>query len=282
MIRLLADSSCDLSAELCEKYDVTILPMSISLDEKVFTDGADITPEQLYQWSDANKRTPKTSVFSVNSAKSVFASLLADGSEVIGFSISEKMSGSFEIMQIAIEELGAKERVHLIDSANLSTGVGLLILEAADRIAAGMRAEQIAGEMEALKPMVRTSFVVDTLTYLHRGGRCSGATALMGTALRLHPEIVVENGQMHPAKKYRGGMNRVLKHYTLDKLPALQEAAHRRVFITHSGCNLDQVDMVYSQIRDLQHFDEILVTQAGSVISSHCGPNTLGILYLEE
>lgn len=282
MIRLLADSSCDLPPELCEKYDVTILPMSISLDGSVYTDGVDITPEQLYKWSDENKRTPKTSAFSVESAKTVFTSLLADGSEVIAFSISEKMSSSIQIMRMAVHELRAQKRVHLIDSANLSTGIALLILEAADRIAAGMNIEQITGEIETLKTKIRTSFVVDTLTYLHRGGRCSGAAALMGSALRLHPEIVLEHGQMQLAKKYRGGMNRVLKIYTLDKLSSLLNAGRRRVFITHSGCSSDVIHLVYDQIRALHHFEEILVTQAGSVISSHCGPNTLGILYLEE
>ena len=135
--------------------------------------------------------------------------------------------------------------------------------------------------MEELKPLVRASFVVDTLVYLHRGGRCSGLAAMLGGTLHLHPMIVVENGKMHSSKKYRGSLSKALAAYAKDLEPALRKARKDRVFITHSGCDQETVEMVRVFLEKLGVFQEILVTRAGGVISSHCGPGTLGILFIE-
>lgn len=156
------------------------------------------------------------------------------------------------------------------------------MLEAAAMAQEGKSANEIVEHVTNLRPCVRASFVVDTLTYLHRGGRCSGVAALAGSALKLHPKIVVEDGAMKPDKKYRGKMKKVILDYAKEMEPQLLEAKKDRVFITHSGCEAEVIDSVKEYLESLNHFDEILITRAGGVISSHCGPGTLGVLYIEK
>ena len=282
MIRIFSDSTSDLSPELVERYQIHILPLNVNLDEETYIDGKTITPEEIYVWSDQTKKTPKTSVFPVSSAVSAFKPFILAGDELICFAISESMSASAQVMRMAAKELHAEDRIHVVDSANLSTGIALLVLTAADLIAQGADMEEILRVVEAKKPLVRSSFVVDTLTFLHRGGRCSGAAALVGNILKLHPTIMVRNGKMEVGKKYHSGIYNVLKHYEKDLEPDLLNAEPRRVFITHSGCKAEWVDELRASLASLNYFDEILETRAGCVVSSHCGPNTLGILYIEK
>ena len=281
MVKIIADSTCDLSAGLLEKYEVSVLPLHILLGEQEYEDGVDLTPEEIYRWSDEHKTTPKTSAPAFDRAVELFRPYIENGCEIVCFAISEEMSTSANVMRLAAEEQDASDRVTVIDSASLSTGIGLLVIEAAVMAKEGEKAAQIAARMEELKPLVRASFVVDTLTYLHRGGRCSGVAALAGSALKLHPKIVVENGKMNPEKKYRGKMEKVLLDYTKDLKEALCLARKDRVFITHSGCEEQTVEKVRIWLEELHLFDEILITRAGGVISSHCGPGTLGVLFIE-
>ena len=210
MVKIVSDSTCDLSQELLQRYDVSILPLHILLGEQEYEDGQDIFPDEIYQWSDKNKTTPKTSAPALDRAMDLLRPYVAEGREIICFAISESMSTSANVMRIAAEELEAEKLVTVIDSANLSTGIGLLVIEAATMAQNGKNAQDIVKKIEELKPFVRASFVVDTLTYLYRGGRCSGLAAMAGGALKLHPKIVVEDGAMNPAKKYRGKMKKVL------------------------------------------------------------------------
>ncbi len=282
MVKIIADSTCDLSQELLEKYDISIVPLHIVLGEEEYEDGYSITPDEIYAWSDANQQTPKTSAASLEQVKSIYTQNLDKYDEIIVFSISSQMSSSIQVMHMAAQELEAEERIHIIDSLNLSTGIGLLVLEAACLAQQGKAAEEIVACMEAIIPKVRASFVVDTLVYLHRGGRCNGLTAMLGSAMKLHPVIVVEDGKMHSSKKYRGNMDRVIASYTADLEIVLKKARKSRVFITHSGCEEAIVTQVKNTLAALNYFDEILVTRAGGVISSHCGPGTLGVLFIEE
>ncbi|MBQ8161995.1 MAG: DegV family protein [Clostridia bacterium] len=282
MIRLIADSTCDLSPELKERYHVDILPLSTVLGEDVYTDGVDIEPKDLYAWSDRTKQTPKTAVFSIQQAKDKFRPYLDAGDELLCLSISESMSASGQVMRMAAEELRAGDRVHVVDSQNLSTGIGLLVLKAAEAAEAGKDIPEIIRVLEATRPLVRSSFVIDTMTYLHRGGRCSGIVALAGNALRIHPEIVVQDGAMKPNHKYRGNMNHVLREYERDLTDAMLKADPSHVFITHSPMPADDVRMVLDYVENLHYFREIHETNAGSVVSSHCGPNTLGILFIAK
>ncbi len=281
-IKIVSDSTCDLSQELIQKYDIRVIPLHVLLGEEEYEDGKNITPDEIYKWSDENKATPKTSAPSITTVAEIFQSCTADGSDVICFSVSDKMSTTGNVMRMTAEELGLENKIFVIDSENLSTGVGLLVLRAADMAEKGLEAQAIVEEMGRLKPHVRASFVVDTLTYLHRGGRCSGLAALAGGALKLHPKIVVENGGMSPTKKYRGTMAKVIMNYITDMEVQLQNALPDRVFITHSGCDDSVIEEVRVYLESLNIFKEILVTRAGGVISSHCGPGTLGVLFIEK
>ena len=282
MVKIISDSTCDLSRELLDRYGIEVLPLHIILGDKDYEDGRGITPDDIYRWSDASKQTPKTAAITVESAVQTFEPWLADGGEVVCFAISESMSSTANAMRLAARQLNAEERVFVIDSQNLSTGVGLLAIEAAILAGQGLAGAQIAQRMEAIKPKVRSSFVVDTLTYLHRGGRCSGAAALVGSTLKLHPKIVVQGGKMSPDKKYRGRTSRAIQAYVEDLHDELITARRDRVFITHSGCTAEDVAWVQSYLEALKLFGEIHITRAGGVISSHCGPGTLGVLFIAE
>lgn len=282
MVKIISDSTCDLSPELIAKYDIDILPLHILLGEDEYEDGKNITPEEIYSWSDENKTTPKTSAPALTDAIELFKQYIDEGREIVCFSISSSMSTSGNVMRIAAEELEAEDRITVIDSANLSTGIGLLVIEAAIMAQNNHTVEEIVSAIEALKPNVRASFVVDTLTYLYRGGRCNAVSAMAGGVLKLHPKIVVENGAMNASKKYRGKINSAIMTYVKDMEDALKAARPNRVFITHSGCDRTIVEEVHSYLENLGVFSEILETRAGGVISSHCGPGTLGVLFIQS
>ncbi len=280
MVKIIADSTCDLSKDLLEKYDIDILPLYIILGDEEYQDGRGITPDEIYKWSDANNTTPKTAACSLEEATELFRKYVNEGSEIVCFSISNEMSTTGNVMRLAAESLDAQDKIAVINSANLSTGIGLMMLEAAEMAQKGCSKDEIAARMEEIRPRVRSSFVVDTLTYLHRGGRCSGAAALLGTTLKLHPRIAVENGKMAPGKKYRGKMSHVILNYVKDMESELNNAEASRVFITHSGCAEADIAAVKAYLEGLNRFGEILITRAGGVISSHCGPGTLGVLFI--
>ena len=281
-VKIIADSTCDLSKDLLEKYDISVLPLHIVLGDKEYKDGLEISPDEIYEWSNANKEAPKTSAAAISDTIDIYSKYLKSYDEIICFSISGQMSTTVNVMRMAAEELDAEDKIHIIDSENLSTGGGLLVVEASIMAKEGKAAEEIVAAVNHLKPNVRASFIVDTLTFLHRGGRCSGVAALAGGALKLHPKIVVENGGMKPDKKYRGKMNSAILSYVKDLEPQLKNAKTDRVFITHSGCEKEIIDSIYQYLEELGLFKEILITRAGGVISSHCGPGTLGVLFIEN
>ncbi len=281
-IAVLTDSTSDLSPELLKKYDITVFPLHINLGNEDHLDGVDVTPDEIYRWSDEHKQTPKTAALSPAEAESILVAALEKAEQVIVFCVSGEMSGCYQILNMATQSLEKEDRVFVIDSRNLSTGIGLQILEAAEMAQNGISAKEIVAHIEAISPYVRASFVVDTLTYLHRGGRCSGVAAFAGSALQLHPYIFVKDGKMSAGKKYRGSMERVFGHYVEDLKPVLLNAHPQRVFITHSGCSEEIIQAVKEQVESLGYFQEILITRAGSVISSHCGPGTLGVLFIEK
>ena len=282
MVKIISDSTCDLSPELVAKYEIDILPLHILLGEEEYEDGKNITPEQIFAWSDEHRTTPKTSAPSLAAAVELFRPYVEEGREIVCFSISGSMSTSGNVMRLAAEELEATDRIRVVDSANLSTGIGLLVIEAAIMAQNHHTAAEIVSAMEALKLNVRASFVVDTLTYLYRGGRCNAVAAMAGGVLKLHPRIVVENGAMNASKKYRGKIASVILSYVKDMEDSLKNARPDRVFITHSGCDQAIVEEVRSYLEGLGIFQEILETRAGGVISSHCGPGTLGVLFIAK
>ena len=193
MIRICSDSTCDLSDEIVEKYGITIIPLHIVLGDKEYRDRIEITQKEICEWADKNKTTPKTSAVSVTDAENVIRPVLDAGDELVIFTISESMSTTANVIRMVASDLDAEDRVHVVGSDNLSTGIGLLVVEAALMAENGLDASQILDEIKRLKPKVRSSFVIDTLTYLARGGRCSSVAALAGGILRIHPKIIVKD-----------------------------------------------------------------------------------------
>lgn len=280
MVKIISDSTCDLSKELIEKYDISILPLHILLGDDEYEDGKNITPDEIYAWSDKNNATPKTSAAGIMDAVDLMKPYVEEGREIVFFTISSQMSTTYNSICLAADELDAEDLIFPIDSANLSTGIGLMVIEAAIMAKEGKTGAEIVARVEELKPLVRSSFVVDTLTYLHRGGRCSGVAAMAGGMLKLHPKIVVENGKMDATKKYRGKMDMVIRSYVKDLAEDMMHAKKDRAFITHSGCSQELLDSVRQEVESLGVFEEVLEARAGGVISSHCGPGTLGVLYI--
>ena len=282
-VKIFSDSTCDLGEELCKRYSVTIIPLCIIMGGKSYYDGEGLGQKEIFKWADENKTTPKTAAITAERLEEEVAPVLDAGDDVILFTISSGMSSTFNLASIYSEDNG-KGHMHVIDSANLSTGIGLLVIKAAEMAAEGKSAGEIVKEVEALIPQVRASFVIDTLTYLSRGGRCSSVTALLAGTLKLHPEIVVKDGAMGVNKKYRGSLGNAVMKYATDLEEALLDADHDRVFITHTVRDSERaiVDEVRKYLESLGVFKEILETKAGGVISSHCGPGTLGILFIKS
>lgn len=280
-VRIFSDSTCDLSDELLERYEITLVPLCIVLDDKSYLDREELSPAQIFAWADEHKKTPKTAAVPFEVLQERLKPYMDQDEDIIFFGISEDMSSTCNVARLAGAEF-EKGRLFVIDSQNLSTGIGLQVIRAAQLARQGKTAEEIVEEIEAARGLVRASFVVDTLTYLARGGRCSGATALLANTLKLHPCIKVIGGKMEVGKKYRGRLERALSNYVKDLEPELLSAEPSRAFITHSGVNAETVAEVRDYLESLGHFDEILETTAGGVISSHCGPGTLGVLYYEK
>ena len=279
MVKIISDSTCDLSPELIARYDIDIIPLHIILGEADYLDGQGVTPDDIYRWSDENRTSPKTSALALEDAVATLTPYVDAGREVVCFTISSSMSSTYNVLCMAAEQTNPV-LVQVIDSKNLSTGVGLQVIAAAEMAQKGASAEEIVTNIKADRELVRASFVVDTLTYLHRGGRCSSVAALMGGALKLHPRISVAEGKMSAGKKYRGRMDRVIRDYVADMEGDLLSARKEHVFITHSGCDENTLAAVYGMLDNLHHFAEIHVTRAGGVVSSHCGPGTLGVLFI--
>ena len=276
-IKISADSTCDLSPELVERYRIGIAPLYIVRDGESLVDGVDITPDEIYDHVAKGGSMCSTAAVSVYDYEEFFRKELESADAVVHFYISGDMSACYQNACIAAAEVG---NVYPVDARNLSTGIGLLVMEAAVMAQDGKSAKEIVAHVTSLIPLVRASFVVDTLTFLHRGGRCSGAAALMGSMLKLHPKIVVRDGQMLVDKKYRGSLARCIPAYTHDLHDDLLRARPERVFITHSGCDPEVVEQVRTYLTSLNYFDAVIETRAGGVISCHCGPGTLGVLFI--
>ena len=280
-IRITADSTCDLSESLLQKYEISILPLNIVLDMKSYSDGEETSPDEIYVWSEKMHKTPKTAAVAYDRALEMASAFQKNGDEMIFFGISESMSTTCNVMRMVKEELNYTG-MYVIDSQNLSTGIGLQVLRAAELAAQGLAAQEIVTQIEQERGRVRASFVVERLDYLAMGGRCSSVVALFGGKLKLKPRIEVTDGKMEAGKKYRGNQDKVILKYVQDMEMQLRQADPHRIFITHSGCEEAVIRSVEEYLKGLHHFEEILITRAGGVISSHCGPGTLGVLFYEK
>ncbi len=275
---IMTDSTADLSKDLIEKYSIEVIPLCIVMDDKSYFDGKDITPEEIIEWSDKNKTTPKTAAAGIEETIEFLKPHKEAGDDVIYIGISEDMSTTCNVVRLAAADL-EYERVFVINSMNLSTGIGLQVLRAAEMVASGKSVEEVYEAINNAREDVRASFVVDTLTFLSRGGRCNAVTALLANTLQLKPRIEVKMGKMGVGTKYRGKTKKVLLNYVDDMKEDLLKADKTRVFVTYSVMDHELVEPVVEYLKELNYFDEILETQAGGVITSHCGPATLGVLF---
>ena len=274
-----SDSTCDLSQELLDRYDIPVIPLTITLGEDTFLDGSNFTPLDMYARYKQDGTLPKTSAPSVQEFLDFFSQFTEKGCEVVHLDISSELSNTYNAACMAAEELG---HVHVVDSRMLSTGVGLLAIEGAECRDRGMGAQEIAEHLRGLTGKVQTSFVLDTLQFMWKGGRCSAVSALGANLLSLKPGLEMKDGKLGVYKKYRGNIKTVYKQYVKERLQG-RRVRPGHVFITESGEVDDAVlEEICALVRETIPVQEIHHTLAGCTVSTHCGPKTLGILFIEE
>lgn len=278
-ICITADSTCDLN-HLAEQRGIKIIPLKVNLDAETYLDGVDITPQQIFDFVKETKILPKTSAASITDYEEFFAEQLKTADEVIHFNISAKSSVSHSVACQAAESFEGK--VHVIDSMALSTGQGLLVLKAADMRDAGATADEIVETILALRSKVNTSFIPDRLDYLHKGGRCSRMQMYGANLLGIHPLIDMVDGALTSAGKYKGKMPMIIKKYVADLAAKYPSYDKTRCFITHSSADEELVRAAREAVAANFNFDVVEETVAGSIITSHCGKNTLGVLFIYE
>ena len=278
-IKITCDSTCDLTSELYEKYDIQPLPLCVTLGEELHRDGVDVTAQGIFDYVEKTGTLPKTSAVSVGEYEDFFRPYLEQGYTVIHINLSSELSACHQNACLAAAEL---ENVYVVDSRNLSTGSGHLAIAAAELAAQGMEAAEIVDLLNDRKAKLDVSFVLQTLDYLKKGGRCSSIVALGANMLSLRPEIAVSDGKMGVGKKYRGKMEKTILDYVKGRLAGRDDVDTKRIFVTHSYVPQEIVDKVVALVKELHPFEEVLETTAGCTISSHCGPNCLGVLFFTK
>ena len=276
-VKIISDSTCDLSAELLAQFDVAVLPHPIVRDGELLQDNVTITPDDIYRHYEQTGRLCTTSAPNAYDYEMCWKPWLDEGYEIVHFTISSEMSTAYNQAMLAAEETG---HVYPVDSRTLSTGIGLLVLEACDLREQGLSAEKIAAKVREDADKCQASFLVDVIEYLWKGGRCSSVAAI---GANMKPRIDVLNGNMLSTKKYRGRTAKCFAAYADDMLKGKDNIRQNRIFITHSGIDPDIIELVRTKINEWQpDIENIYVTRAGGTISCHCGPGTLGILYMYE
>ena len=278
-IKITCDSTCDLPQALYAKYDVEVAALSVALGEELHRDGVDISAPELFAYVKESGNLPKTSAVSMGEYLDVFGKYVAEGKTVIHINLSSALSASHQNAVLAAQEL---ENVYVVDSRNLSTGSGHLVIEAGEMVAQGLDAATIVARLNEMKERLDASFVLQTLEYLQKGGRCSSVAALGARALQLRPEIRVADGGMGVGKKYRGSMEKSVLDYVRGRLEGRDDIDTRRIFVTHSPMDSDVVAKAIALVKELQPFEEVIETDAGCTICSHCGPNCLGLLFFKK
>lgn len=277
-IKLISDSTCDLSQALLEKHDIDIVPLYVNFNDESYKDLFDLQTEKMYELVDKHGILPKTSAASPGDFHQVFKTYLEQGCKIIYIGIGSKFSATFTSANTA-KQLLESDDIYLIDSSNLSSGTGLLLLKTAKFIEEGLEVEEIVRRIEALVPRVRSQFVIDTLDYLHKGGRVSTLSALMGGMLRIKPIIKVRNGEMVVGKKARGSIRKGIDLLIEEFLGLKDMIDNEFVMITHSLAHESSL-YIEERLKKEVQIEHLYETNAGCVISSHCGKGTIGILYI--
>lgn len=271
-----SDSTCDLTPEIIEKYDIKICPISIIIDGKEYHDTVDINAEQVIEHVKQTGVLPKTSAIGQVTYEEYFTDLKADGGKILHFCISSKSSSCVNQARAAAEAVGG---VTVIDSYSLSSGQGIQIVRAAQMLAEGKSLEETVDFIEQNKTKAQISFVVDTLDFLRKGGRCSSLALVASKVFKIHPSIAMSDGALTVSKKYTGNMQRALTMYVHDLAAEYKNYDDSLVFITHSPADKELVDLVKSLVKAEFDFKEMIETEAGSTVTSHCGYNTIGVIF---
>lgn len=277
--QITSDSTCDLSPEQLEQYNIRLLPLYVSMDGKTLRDGVDVKPDDIYAHVSAGGSLPQTAAVNLADYVRAFTELSKKNDFVIHVCISLDFSCCYQNAKLAAADF---DNVYVVDSRNLSTGHGLVVLEAERMAREGMAPDDIVAALHDLTGRVEASFILDRLDYMKKGGRCSAVTLLGANLLKLRPCIEVKDGKMGVGKKYRGSFDKCVCEYITDKIGNRSDLELRRVFITHSGVSEESVQKAVETVQKLQPFEEICVTRAGCTVSSHCGPGTLGVLYIRK
>ena len=278
-IKITCDSTCDLTPELYEKYRIAVAPLGVSLGDEFHRDGVDIDALQVFAFVEKTGMLPKTSAVSIGEYEEFFKKYTDEGYAVIHINISSKFSSCYQNACLAARECTG---VYVVDSQNLSSGSGHLAVAASELADAGLSALEIVKELEEMKERLDVSFVLQTLDYLKKGGRCSGIVALGANLLQLRPEIEVVDGSMKVGKKYRGKAEKSILDYVDGRLKDRTDLQYNRIFVTHSHVPAEIVEKVVARVKELHPFAEVLETYAGCTVSSHCGPCCLGVLFFKK
>lgn len=277
-IAITTDSVVDLSKELLDKYDIKIVPLNILLGSDEYLDG-DISSEKIFKFVEETGTLPKTSAVNEDRFTEFFDSVLKDYDEIVHFDISSEMSTTYNNAVNASKKFDGK--VFVVDTRTLSTGMALLAIYARKLAGEGLSAKEIAKECEKKASKVQASFVIERLDFLYKGGRCSSLALLGANILKIRPQIVVKDGKMISGKKYKGKMTNVIKEYCKDVLAEYNHPDKSVIFVTHSPSDRELVDVAIDCVKDLG-FENVYETEAGCTVSSHCGKNTVGILYIND
>lgn len=281
MIRICTDSCVDINKDQIEENDIAVFPLSVILDDKEYLDGVNISPKDIFDYVSRTGNLPKTAARSIEDFKAFFQELLKDGDEVIYMGISSKLSSAYNYALQAKEELN-NNRFHIVDSKSLSTGIGLLVLYACSLVREGKSCEEICKIIENQAMHNQTSFVVDTLDYLYKGGRCSAMARFGANLLKIKPRLELVDGKIENTGKYMGKFNSVVYKYIDDMLSLHSNVKKDLCFITHTCQDDNFVQEVVDYVKSKNVFDKVVSSRAGATITCHCGENTLGILYLLE
>ena len=276
-IKITADSSCDLSRKLVDEYDIGIVPLSVAVGSESRLDGMEITPDDIYAHVERGGDLPATAAVNPARYAEIFSEYAARYEAVIHISIGSGFSRCYQNACVAAADF---PNVFVVDSCSLSTGQGQMVVEAANLARTSLTPQEIVGKLTALAPRVRISFVLGRLDYMKKGGRCSSVEVLGANLLKLKPAIAVKDGKMGVTKKYRGTMEKCLRDYIADQLKDREDLVGNRIFITHSGVDPSLVELARTEIARYAAFQEVIETRAGCTVSSHCGPGTLGIIFI--
>lgn len=280
MIIITTDSTADLNLEQVKENKIPVIPLIVTLGEKDYLDnGVDVTDEKIFDFVKETKVLPKTAARSSEDYKNFFNEFVEKGDEVVHVSLGANLSSSCQNAVMAAEEIGGN-KVYVVDSMSLSTGVGLLALEGVRLKNQGLLAKEIYERLTALAPKTQASFVVDKLDYLYKGGRCSKFSFSLGSLLKIKPRLQLIDGSIVNTGKDMGTMKSVFKKYVDHELTKYPNMRRNRCFVTHTKMDQDVVDFIIEYVKAKGIFEEVIESMAGSVITSHCGPGTLGILYL--